>query len=51
MLFQYNEIQENDVIMWGEPLNAVIDTAAMITLINKSLIPDNQLAMIKLIKL
>lgn len=39
MLFQYNEIQENDVIMWGEPLNAVIDTAAMITLINDSLIP------------
>lgn len=39
-----------DVIMeGGKPINAIIDTAAMITLINESLIPDNQLAMNELI--
>lgn len=35
----------------GKLINAIIDTAAMITLINESLIPDNQLAMNELIKL
>lgn len=35
----------------GKPISAIIDTAAMITLINESLIPDNQLATNELIKL
>lgn len=54
MLLLYNGLHGKgivrDVIM-GKPTNAVIDTAAIITLTNESLIPYNLQAMIKLIKL
>uniref|UniRef100_A0A8W8IJN6 Peptidase A2 domain-containing protein n=1 Tax=Magallana gigas TaxID=29159 RepID=A0A8W8IJN6_MAGGI len=42
MLLLYDGLQ---ISPWrGKPISAIIDTAAMITLINESIIPDNQLA-------
>lgn len=52
VLFIYDGLQEKVLQLMasvGEPKNAVIDIAAMRNLTNENLIPDNQLAMMKLI--